>query len=92
MSFAGYGVRLDLIIEQRAVKQTIVRRLAKCDLVHRAFIKRLLQLAAVLLQGASGGWLGTRFVASAEWGGAAQDQQAVLAAGTDDTVRTTVYD
>ena len=92
MSSAGYGVRLDLIIEQRAVKQTIVRRLAKCDLVHRAFIKRLLQLAAVLLQGASGGWLGTRFVASEEWGGAAQDQQAVLAAGADDTVRTTVYD
>ena len=49
-------------------------------------------LAAVLLLGASGGWLGTRFVASAEWGGAAQDQQAVLAAGADDTVRTTVYD
>ena len=49
-------------------------------------------LAAVLLLGASGGWLGTRFVASEEWGGGAQDQQAVLAAGADDTVRTTVYD
>ena len=49
-------------------------------------------LAAVLLLGAMGGWLGTRFVASHEWGGGAWEQQAVLAATADDTVRTTVYD
>lgn len=49
-------------------------------------------LAAVLLLGALGGWLGTRFVASQEWGGGAWEQQAVLAATADDTVRTSVYD
>lgn len=49
-------------------------------------------LAAVLLLGAMGGWLGTRFVASHEWGGGDWEQQAVLAATADDTVRTSVYD
>jgi nitronate monooxygenase len=49
-------------------------------------------LAAVLLLGAVGGWLGTRFVASQEWGGGVWEQQAVLAATADDTVRTSVYD
>ncbi|MCB9430495.1 MAG: nitronate monooxygenase [Ardenticatenaceae bacterium] len=49
-------------------------------------------LAAVLLLGASGVSLGTRFVASDEWGGGAWEQQAVLAASTDDTIRTSVYD
>lgn len=49
-------------------------------------------LAAALLLGATGGWLGTRFVASEEWGGGAWEQQAVLAATADGTVRTSVYD
>lgn len=49
-------------------------------------------LAAVLMLGASGVSLGTRFVASEEWGGGAWEQQAVLAAGADDTIHTTVYD
>jgi nitronate monooxygenase len=49
-------------------------------------------LAAVLMLGAAGASLGTRFVASDEWGGGAWEQQAVLAATTDDTVRTSVYD
>lgn len=49
-------------------------------------------LAAVLMLGAVGGWLGTRFVASHEWGGGAWEQQAVLAATADDTVRTSVFD
>ena len=49
-------------------------------------------LAAVLILGASGVSLGTRFVASDEWGGGAWEQQAVLAATTDDTIRTSVYD
>ena len=36
--------------------------------------------------------MGTRFVASAEWGGPAWEQQAVLSATSDDTVQTSVYD
>jgi nitronate monooxygenase len=42
--------------------------------------------------GAQGVWLGTRFVASPEWGGAAWEQQMVLGATSDDTVQTNVYD
>lgn len=49
-------------------------------------------LAAVLLLGAAGVSLGTRFVASAEWGGGAWEQQAILTATADDTLRTAVYD
>ncbi|HEX2909169.1 MAG TPA: nitronate monooxygenase [Chloroflexia bacterium] len=49
-------------------------------------------VAAVLMLGASGAWLGTRFVASREWGGRTWEQAAVLAATVDDTVRTSVYD
>jgi nitronate monooxygenase len=49
-------------------------------------------LAAALLLGAQGAWMGTRFVTSHEWGGAAWEQQAVLAATSDDTVQTRVYD
>jgi NAD(P)H-dependent flavin oxidoreductase YrpB (nitropropane dioxygenase family) len=36
--------------------------------------------------------MGTRFVASTEWGGAGWEQQAVLSATSDDTVQTNVYD
>lgn len=49
-------------------------------------------LAAVLMRGAVGAWMGTRFVASREWGGGVWEQQAVLAASADATVRTTVFD
>lgn len=49
-------------------------------------------LAAVLMLGAVGASLGTRFVASEEWGGGAWEQEALLAASTDDTLRTSVYD
>jgi nitronate monooxygenase len=49
-------------------------------------------LAAALLLGAQGAWMGTRFVASIEWGGPSWEQQAVLAATSDDTVQTRVYD
>jgi nitronate monooxygenase len=49
-------------------------------------------LAAALILGATGCWLGTRFVASEEWGGGAWEQQAVLAATSDDTVRTSAFD
>jgi nitronate monooxygenase len=41
---------------------------------------------------AAGAWLGTRFVASQEWGGQPWEQAAVVAATADDTVRTSVYD
>ena len=49
-------------------------------------------LAAVLLLGAEGAWLGTRFVASEEWAGGDWYKEAVVRAGTDDTVRTLAYD
>jgi nitronate monooxygenase len=49
-------------------------------------------LAAALMLGAAGAWLGTRFVASQEWGGQPWEQAAVVAATADATVRTSVYD
>lgn len=49
-------------------------------------------LAAVLMLGAEGVWIGTRFVASLEWAGHEREKQAVVAAGSDDTIRTNVYD
>jgi nitronate monooxygenase len=49
-------------------------------------------LAAALLLGAQGAWMGTRFVASHEWGGGAWEQDAVLRATSDDTVQTRIYD
>jgi nitronate monooxygenase len=49
-------------------------------------------LAAVLLLGAEGAWIGTRFVASREWAGAEWAKAAVVRAGTDDTVLTRAYD
>lgn len=48
--------------------------------------------AAALLLGAAGAWLGTRFVASEEWGGEEWHQAPVIVAGTDDTIRTVAYD
>jgi nitronate monooxygenase len=42
--------------------------------------------------GAQGVWMGTRFVASPEWGGGAWEQEAILAATADDTVQTSVFD
>jgi nitronate monooxygenase len=49
-------------------------------------------LAAALMLGAQGVWMGTRFVASPEWGGQSWKQQAILAATSDDTVQTNIYD
>lgn len=49
-------------------------------------------VAAVLLLGASGAWLGTRFAASPQWGGRSWEQAAILAATVDDTICTSVYD
>jgi nitronate monooxygenase len=49
-------------------------------------------LAAMLLLGAVGAWIGTRFVASEEARGAAWLKQRVVAATADETVLTRVYD
>jgi nitronate monooxygenase len=49
-------------------------------------------LAAALLLGAQGVWMGTRFVTSTEWGGQPWEQAAILAATADDTVQTRLYD
>jgi len=49
-------------------------------------------VAAAFMLGAQGVWMGTRFVASEEWGGGAFKQDAVVEATTDDTVTTTIYD
>ncbi|EGN96098.1 hypothetical protein SERLA73DRAFT_185638 [Serpula lacrymans var. lacrymans S7.3] len=48
-------------------------------------------LAVALSYGASGVWVGTRFVASVEAGAAPKHKELVLSAGYDDTVRTLVY-
>ncbi len=49
-------------------------------------------LAAVLMLGAEGAWLGSRFVASVEAEGGSWVKERVVAAGTDDTVLTRAYD
>jgi nitronate monooxygenase len=49
-------------------------------------------LAAVLMLGAEGAWLGTRFVASREARSADWVKQRVVQASTDDTLLTRVYD
>jgi nitronate monooxygenase len=49
-------------------------------------------LAAVLLLGAEGAWIGTRFVASWEAASAEWAKQRVVAATADDTVLTRAYD
>ncbi|EMD34624.1 hypothetical protein CERSUDRAFT_86032 [Gelatoporia subvermispora B] len=48
-------------------------------------------LAAALSYGASGVWVGTRFLASIESGAPAKHKQMVLSAGYDDTIRTLIY-
>jgi NAD(P)H-dependent flavin oxidoreductase YrpB (nitropropane dioxygenase family) len=45
-------------------------------------------LAASLMQGAVGVWVGTRFVASTEAGCSEEHKKAVVSAGFDDTLRT----
>ncbi|KAF9820163.1 hypothetical protein IEO21_01596 [Rhodonia placenta] len=48
-------------------------------------------LAAALSYGASGVWVGTRFVASEEAGAPPLHKQLVVSAGHDDVVRTLIY-
>jgi nitronate monooxygenase len=49
-------------------------------------------LAAVLMLGAEGAWLGSRFVASSEAESGSWVKERVIAASTDDTVLTRAYD
>jgi nitronate monooxygenase len=49
-------------------------------------------LAAVLILGAEGAWLGTRFIASREASAAPWPKERVVQASADDTVVTRVYD
>ncbi|KXX78836.1 putative nitronate monooxygenase [Madurella mycetomatis] len=48
-------------------------------------------LAAALMMGASGVWVGTRFVLSEEAGAPEAHKEAVKTAGFDDTIRTLVF-
>ena len=49
-------------------------------------------LAAALMLGAEGAWIGTRFVASLEWAGPEWAKGQVVLADADDTILTNVYD
>ena len=49
-------------------------------------------LAAALMLGAEGVWMGTRFVVSTEWAGDAWRKDHIVAADTDDTIWTLAYD
>ncbi len=49
-------------------------------------------LAAALMLGAEGAWIGTRFVASVEWAGPEWAKGQVVIADADDTILTKVYD
>ena len=49
-------------------------------------------LAAALMLGASGVWMGTRFLASEEWADGAWRQERVVAASADETIWTRAYD
>ena len=49
-------------------------------------------LAAALMLGAEGAWMGTRFVASLEWAGPEWAKGQVILADADDTILTKVYD
>lgn len=49
-------------------------------------------LAAALMLGAEGAWIGTRFVASLEWGGMEWEKGQIVLADVDDTILTKVYD
>ena len=49
-------------------------------------------LAAALMLGAEGAWMGTRFVASLEWAGMEWEKGQIVIADVDDTILTKVYD
>lgn len=49
-------------------------------------------LAAALMLGAEGVWMGTRFVASTEWAGPEWAKQRLLTASTDDAIQSPIYD
>ncbi|HNU88768.1 MAG TPA: aquaporin, partial [Ferruginibacter sp.] len=80
------------IIGTFALLPAIVDAVAPLPVVAAGGIADGRGLAAALMLGAQGVWMGTRFVASPEWGGQAWKQQAILAATSDDTIQTSVYD
>ena len=49
-------------------------------------------VAAALMLGAEGVWIGTRFIASLEWAGPGWARDQVIMADADDTILTKVYD
>jgi len=48
-------------------------------------------IAAMLSYGATGVWVGTRFICAEEAGASKKHQEAVMTAGYSDTIRTTIY-
>jgi nitronate monooxygenase len=84
----GHGGRIGTI----ALLPAVVDAVAPIPVVAAGGIADGRGLAAALMLGAQGVWMGTRFVASPEWGGANWERAAVLSATTDDTVQTSVYD
>lgn len=48
-------------------------------------------LISISSYGASGVWVGTRFVASVEAGASKKHKELVLSAGYDDVIRTLIY-
>ncbi len=84
----GHGGRIGTF----ALLPAVVDAVAPIPVVAAGGIADGRGLAAALMLGAQGVWLGTRFVASSEWGGPGWEQQAVLAATADDTVQTNIYD
>jgi nitronate monooxygenase len=75
-----------------ALLPAIVEAVAPLPVVAAGGIADGRGLAAALMLGATGAWMGTRFVTSLEWGGPSWEQKAVLAATSDDTVQTRLYD
>lgn len=71
---------------------TVVDAVAPVPVVAAGGIADGRGLAAVLMLGAEGAWLGTRFVASREWAGGEWAKERVVAATADDTVLTHAYD
>src|SRR4029078_3204582 len=75
-----------------ALLPTIVDAVAPIPVVAAGGIADGRGLAAALLLGAQGVWMGTRFVTSHEWGGEPWERTAVLAAPPPHTVETSLYE
>jgi predicted ATPase/transcriptional regulator with XRE-family HTH domain len=82
--------RLPETVRQFAAEK--LRQRGEEDAVRERYTGHLIWLAAVLMLGAEGAWLGSRFVASHEALAPEWKKQRVVQAGTDDTRLTKVYD